>query len=1113
MRHVYSFILLLFCFVTQAQCDFTIELKDSESNGWAGSSLDLSVDGSLIYDDLSISNGQASEVFTFSVNNNDAIEVTWNPGSVGQDETSYSILDNTGKTLITKTATNLLPNEINVNCATCPLPQNIQLEYANDPLEEARFSFDLPSSQQLNQWSYEWVIMPQGQSPNPSSAIEDGTLNLNSYAVLNQEITTSVDTSTYSNFDFYIRTNCEDLSFSQWSSVISFCFSCGQSDPLKPPYFENFFFNFDTELGYTEGDDGSLASGPSVTGQGNWTTDFFANGGVGSDPDSFKISMDGNDDVSWLILPPFDLSDTDYIMSYELAVTADNSSTSGSDMGSDDVIYLAYKTSGSGSWTILEDYDNSDGLSYINNGTEEIDLSAITSSSVQLAFVAFENADDPEDYDFFVDEIRLEKRPCQIVFQNLNVDQVTSNTVDISWDASPDEVSGYDWYVFNNNDNPLFAAPVQTGATSAGSSQVTITGLASQTDYDFYLKTNCSSTQSAFSPLLNFSTICGVFSAPFSESFEPTSNSEECWTTINADNDNEAWNLDDPNGPNQGAESASIGGIADDGDDDWLISPQFNLSGNEKLKFAVRSFSSNNPSNLEVLLSTTGNNPADFTTVLLPDDTINDFNYIQKTIDLSSYSGNVYIAWYVNNTADSYGLFVDDIEIIDYNVNYISGNVRFDENGNGCDSNDNVLSQFPVNTNDGQNDLSVITDDQGDYLVTVNQGNFNVTMLNLPDYFDASPTSHNVNFNATDELEDQKDFCITANQDVEDLSIEVFPLDDARPGFESEYEIIVKNFGTQTQNNIQVDFSFNDTYQSFVSASQSANQNGNSLSFDISSLSPYTTEIINLTLLNVQPPNLNSGDVLSFDADVSPNTNDINPDDNTVNFDQTVVNSFDPNDKLVTQGEQIPDEKIDEYLDYKIRFQNVGTVNAINVTITDTISDKLDWTTFQPINSSHNYRLELVEQEEINFIFENINLPYEAIDEPGSNGHVSFKIKPKSDVQIGDIIENKAYIFFDFNAPIITNTVSTEIVDELSTTDFVKAENIKLSPNPADDRVEIINESNATIKSLQLYSIKGQLIKTFSNEGLLDISQLSSSVYILQIETQHNKINKRLIKR
>ena len=173
-----------------------------------------------------------------------------------------------------------------------------------------------------------------------------------------------------------------------------------------------------------------------------------------------------------------------------------------------------------------------------------------------------------------------------------------------------------------------------------------------------------------------------------------------------------------------------------------------------------------------------------------------------------------------------------------------------------------------------------------------------------------------------------------------------------------------------------------------------------------------------------------------------------------------VINSFDPNDKLITQGDEITIDKADEYLDYKIRFQNVGTANALNVKITDTISDKLDWATFQPINSSHDYRLELIDQEEINFMFDNINLPYEAIDEPGSNGHVSFKIKPKDDVQIGDVIENKAYIFFDFNAPIITNTVSTTIVDNLGLNEFTGSESIKLSPNPASHQVEIIHDSN-----------------------------------------------------
>ena len=75
------------------------------------------------------------------------------------------------------------------------------------------------------------------------------------------------------------------------------------------------------------------------------------------------------------------------------------------------------------------------------------------------------------------------------------------------------------------------------------------------------------------------------------------------------------------------------------------------------------------------------------------------------------------------------------------------------------------------------------------------------------------------------------------------------------------------------------------------------------------------------------------------------------------------------------------------------------------------------------------------------------------------------------------------------------------------------AENIKLSPNPAEDQVEIINESNATIQNLQLYSIKGQLLNTFTDKKLIDIGSLSSGVYILQIETRNNKINKRLIKR
>ncbi|PLX07513.1 MAG: hypothetical protein C0596_11320 [Marinilabiliales bacterium] len=64
---------------------------------------------------------------------------------------------------------------------------------------------------------------------------------------------------------------------------------------------------------------------------------------------------------------------------------------------------------------------------------------------------------------------------------------------------------------------------------------------------------------------------------------------------------------------------------------------------------------------------------------------------------------------------------------------------------------------------------------------------------------------------------------------------------------------------------------------------------------------------------------------------------------------------MDPNDKSVTPsgiGEQnyIADNTI---LEYKIRFQNIGTAPAENIYIYDTISPFLDLNSFNQLNSSH----------------------------------------------------------------------------------------------------------------------------------------------------------------
>src|SRR5690606_17379263 len=97
-----------------------------------------------------------------------------------------------------------------------------------------------------------------------------------------------------------------------------------------------------------------------------------------------------------------------------------------------------------------------------------------------------------------------------------------------------------------------------------------------------------------------------------------------------------------------------------------------------------------------------------------------------------------------------------------------------------------------------------------------------------------------------------------------------------------------------------------------------------------------------------------------------------------------------------------------------VRFQNTGTASAINVRILDTLHPKLDWNTLVPITASHDYYVHTFNGNQVEFIFEDINLPHEAENEPESHGFIAYKIKPKIDVQVGDIISGDARIYFDF---------------------------------------------------------------------------------------------------
>ncbi len=109
-------------------------------------------------------------------------------------------------------------------------------------------------------------------------------------------------------------------------------------------------------------------------------------------------------------------------------------------------------------------------------------------------------------------------------------------------------------------------------------------------------------------------------------------------------------------------------------------------------------------------------------------------------------------------------------------------------------------------------------------------------------------------------------------------------------------------------------------------------------------------------------------------------------------------------------------------IEYRIRFQNTGNDTTFNVVLRDTLSPWLDPLTIRPIVASHPFRFDLDGSGVAVFYFDNILLPDSSTNLEASQGYVRFDIWPRPDAPLGTDIFNSAAIYFDFNAPVITNT-------------------------------------------------------------------------------------------
>jgi uncharacterized repeat protein (TIGR01451 family) len=321
------------------------------------------------------------------------------------------------------------------------------------------------------------------------------------------------------------------------------------------------------------------------------------------------------------------------------------------------------------------------------------------------------------------------------------------------------------------------------------------------------------------------------------------------------------------------------------------------------------------------------------------------------------------------------------------------------------------------------NNYSYTTNNGIAYLSADSLGTYTITAT-PPNFYKAVPSSYTHYFSTYDTLVVDT-FALQAIVLKDSISIKLTPTNwAARAGRSYPYLVSYENVGTTVLSNAAISLNYSNSLLNYDSCSVSGVTNsGSSLSLNIGNLLPGQTGSF-ISYFTVKTTAVLNSSFISF-ASVATNTVAA-----TDTVQSIVRGSYDPNDKQATPSLTLQEVSSGKHIDYNIRFQNTGTDTAFNVVIADTLDSKLLANQVQMMGSSHTCKT-TVKDNIIFFEFLDIMLPDSNINKFGSNGFVSFKIKPIASLTVGTNIPNKAAIYFDYNSPVITKPANTIIQNPL----------------------------------------------------------------------------------
>lgn len=340
--------------------------------------------------------------------------------------------------------------------------------------------------------------------------------------------------------------------------------------------------------------------------------------------------------------------------------------------------------------------------------------------------------------------------------------------------------------------------------------------------------------------------------------------------------------------------------------------------------------------------------------------------------------------------------------------------------------------------------------------------------------------------------------------------------------------IFYRNIGTTLETGCTLEFRYPTGCTIRQTSRTPISNTGNKVIFFLGNLQPNKMGSIELKMSTPMTYSINS--YLGDTAIIHTTLGDIDSFNNYSYTSNMVVGSYDPNDKTPNPSGLGPDRVLEletaKEISYLIRFQNEGNWRTYFVRVEDTIDPSFDMGSLLLGDVSHPFRM-VKNGRKLIWYFDDIELTPKSVNEAKSSGYIQYSLKLKSGLANRTEIHNTAYIYFDYNPAIITNTTKHTLRSKFGSgggnsgggsngggsSAVISADPLNLDFVVSHDLAGIKVSSIHKITSIKIFDLSGRLLayeKIMDKSGYIKLDKAAHNIYLIEAEIEGSSVVKKI---